>query len=384
MKKNNTSQKNENRIKTFIILFFTIILLLLLTVDICAQRDFEKEERIGRNMAENIEKKYDLIDDPENLDKVKEIGDHLKRISDFEQINYQFNIIDREGPNAFALPGGFIFLTADLLDYVHSDDELAAVIAHEMGHIIHQHSIKQMQDNRKLKLVELFTILLTGDPNLGLLSELTSITLLNAYRREYEEEADWTALELLNQSPLYHPVALLTYFERVNSEYLLKPEIKLGIFQTHPDIHKRIKKVKQYFTENNIEINRRLTTNYLTVNSNIQEENGLLVAQIDINDEPILKFTGREEELLNQKLQEAMSILDESLRIDLEPYKIILYSYDDQCTLRIGVEKVITLSGEEVDFQGLTTLEVLEGVKERIAKILWQLKLKQPIFLFQN
>jgi len=378
------TKKNNSIAIPFLKIFFIIVLMLFLIAEVHAQRDFEKEEKIGRKMADKIEKQYEIIEDSENLDKVKAIGEHLRNISDFKQINYQFNIIDREGPNAFAFPGGFIYLTADLFDYIQSDDELAAVIAHEMGHVIYQHSIKQMQDNRKLKLVELFAVLLTGDPTVGLLGELTTITLLNSYRREYEVEADLNALELLHKSSLYHPIALLTYFERVSSEYLLKPDRNLGIFQTHPDVHSRVRKVMQYLTENNIEINRRLTTNYLTVNSIIQEQDDLLFARIYINNGQILQFTGHEEELLYQKMEEVTSKLDQLLRLDLEPYEITVYSDEEQSSLRIGGETIISLSRKEVDYQDLTASEILEQARKNISKILWELKLKLPILLARN
>ncbi|MFW6148982.1 MAG: M48 family metalloprotease, partial [Atribacterota bacterium] len=306
--------KNKNKVlKIFILVIF--ILLSIIVPAICTDRDFEKEEKIGRRMVKRVEKQYDLIEDSESLLRVQRIGDHLRNISGIGQINYQFNIIDREGPNAFAFPGGFIYITADLFDYIHSDDELAAIIAHEMGHVIHQHSIKQMQENRKMKLVELFAVLLTGDPTIGLLGELITITVLNNYRREYEEEADLTALELLNKSPIYHPVGLLTYFEKVGSEDLLKPNNNLGIFQTHPDVEERLKKVKQYLKENGININRRLTTDYLTVNGVYKKQvSGLLIARIFINDVEMFRFTGKEEEILCQKLEEIVLKFDQSLR----------------------------------------------------------------------
>lgn len=367
-----------------VILFLIIILFSFWSVEGAEQRDFEKEEKLGRKMAERIEKQYDLVEEPEYLDKIQKIGEQLKNLSDYPAIHYQFAIIDREGPNAFALPGGFIYLTADLLDYVQSDDELAAVIAHEMGHIIHQHSIKQMKDNKKFKLVELITVLLTRDPNLGLLSELTGITLLNSYRREYEEEADLTALQLLNKSDSYHPVALLTYFERVNSEDLLKPGQDAGIFQTHPDTQERIRKVKQYLRENGIEINRRLTTSYLVVDGEIQEENQRMFARVIINQEDILCFSGNEEETLHQKLTEVISRLDQSLRIDLESYEITLYQSEEQSILRIGSEEIVSLSTPEVDFLGVTAMEALEQAKEKMAKILWQLKLALPVLFLKD
>lgn len=167
-------QSNKFNLSVKILLIFTLLLMFALNGH--AERDFEKEERIGRRLAGNVEKQYVLVEDDEAIEKVQQIGEYLKEASGINEIDYQIKIVEREGPNAFALPGGFIYLTADLLDYVHSDDELAAVIAHEMGHIIHQHSIKQLQDKQKFKLVELLTLLVTGDPTLGILSELASIT----------------------------------------------------------------------------------------------------------------------------------------------------------------------------------------------------------------
>ena len=377
-------QSNKFNISSKILLIF--ILLLIFTLNGNAERNFEKEEKIGRRLAENVEKQYELVEDDEIIEKVQQIGEYLKEASGIDEINYKFKIVKREGPNAFALPGGFIYLTADLLDYVHSDDELAAVIAHEMGHIIHQHSIKQLQDKQKFKLVELLTLLVTGDSTLGILSELASITILNSYRREYEEEADLTALELLYKSHSYHPVALLTYFERVSSEYMLKPNINMGIFKTHPEVSNRIKKIKQYLNENDIDINRRLTTNYLMVRGDCLVEKPFFLAQIFINDELILSFVGNEEDELKLKMKEVVSNFDYYLRLDLQAYEIMLYTFegDRRASLSIGREEVVSLSQEEVQYQGITPQEVLKEAREKIARILWRLKLELPIFLIDE
>lgn len=379
-----TIKKNNKVLENCTKIFLLIILILSISIEVNAQRDFKKEEKIGQKLSEKIEKQYTLIENSETLNRLNKIGEHLKNTSDMKEIQYQFKVIDKEGPNAFAFPGGFIYLTADIFDYIQSDDELAAVIAHEMGHIIHQHSIKQMLDNKKLRLVEFFTILLTGDPTLGLLSELASITLLNSYRREYEREADLAALELLNRSSLYHPVALLTYFERVSSENMLKPVHDLGIFQTHPDVKERIGSIQKYLLENGIEIDRRITTNYLRVDRKLLKDNHFMVVQIFINEKDIFCFTGIEEEKLYQKMVETVSNLDRSLKLDLEPYEINIYSDEKKSVLWIGSEKIISLSREEVDFQNCSPFQVLKKAKEKISQILWDLKLKLPILLVED
>ncbi len=387
MKKEVTSfLKQSDKRNFFIRILLILILFLIFTLNCYAERDYEKEEKIGRRLADSIEKQYKLVEDDEATRKVLQIGRYLREASGIDEINYQIKIVERDGPNAFALPGGFIYLTADLLRYVHSDDELAAVIAHEMGHIIHQHSIKQLQDKQKLKLVELLTILVTGDSTLGILSELAGITILNSYRREYEEEADFTALELLRKSTYYNPVALLTYFERVSSEGMLKPDINMGIFKTHPDVSERIKKIKQYLNEYNIPLNRRLTTNYLTVKGDYYQQDILFIAQITINDELILSFAGEDEEALILKLYEVLANFDHSLRLDIAPYELVINSSenDDYATLSIGGEEIVSLTGEDVQYQGINPREALKGTREKITRILWRLKLELPVFLIQE
>lgn len=379
------SLKNTNRISIVICILIFVLVFLIVTLPVSAERDYGKEEKIGRKVAARVEKQYKLVEDTELIQKIQQIGEHLKEVSGITEINYQFKIIEREGPNAFAFPGGFIFITADLLDYVQSDDELAAVIAHEMGHVIHQHSIKQLKDSKKLKLVELLTILVTGDPTLGILSELASITILNVYRREYEEEADFTALELLYDSHLYHPIALLTYFERVNSEKMLKPDIRMGIFQTHPDVEYRIKKIKQYLSEHDIPLNRRLTTNYLQIRGEFQKEEQVFTAHILLNEEPVLSFSSNEEEMLRVKMNNVVFNFDHALRLDLEAYEITINVLEGEryASLRIGTETIISLSPEEVQFQHMSPSEVLKNTRDAIARILWRLKLELPILLLK-
>ena len=364
------------------ILFITILFLTFILSVNGADRDFEKEEKIGRKLAERIEKRYDLVEDIDNLKRIEKIGEHLKKISEIKEINYHFNIINQEGVNAFAFPGGFIYITSDLLDYVHSDDELAAIIAHEMGHVICQHSIKQMQDNRKMKLVELFAVLLTGDPAVGLIGELTTITVLNNYRREYEEEADLTALELLNKSPDYHPVALLTFFERVHSKDYFKPNINLGIFQTHPDIDYRMENIKKYLTDNNIKIERSLTTEYFNLEGSIRIKKDSIVSTIILNDKEILRFTGNDVEKINRKTTSIIEKLEETLRVDLNSYSITIYSGNDLSSLSIDGKVIVSLSKEEVSLQGFEHSEVIENMKKAISSILWELKLQLPVLLF--
>lgn len=175
-----------------------------------AERDLDKEQQLGKKLSKDIEKKYEVVKNSVQNSLLIEIGNKLARDSDLDGMNYHFKILKMEGPNAFSIPGGYIYVTYDLFDYIQSDDELAGILAHEIAHIIHNHALKQTRDNTKYTLLTILAVLLTREPDVGVLGKLTTITLLNQYSREYEEEADLTAVNLLIKTG-YNPVGFLTF-----------------------------------------------------------------------------------------------------------------------------------------------------------------------------
>jgi predicted Zn-dependent protease len=222
----------------FVIVFLLIAFLLVSLNSFSSERDLDKEQKLGKKLSEDIEKKYEVIEDLNQNSLITEIGNKLARNSELKGMNYYFKILNIDGPNAFSIPGGYIYVTYDLFDYIQSDDELAGILAHEIAHVIHNHALKQTRDNTKFTLLTILAVLLTGEPDVGVLGKLTTITLLNQYSREYEEEADLTAIDLLIKTG-YNPVGFLTFLERLYTREMFKPEVNLGIFQTHPETENR-------------------------------------------------------------------------------------------------------------------------------------------------
>jgi len=121
-----------------------LILLFLISLDsFMAERDLGKEQKLGRELSKDIEKKYEVVKDSVQNSLLIEIGNKLAKASDLDDMNYHFKILKIKGPNAFSIPGGYIYVTSDLFDYIQSDDELAGVLAHEIAHLIHNHALKQ-------------------------------------------------------------------------------------------------------------------------------------------------------------------------------------------------------------------------------------------------
>jgi len=102
----------------------------------------QQEINMGRSAAREIEKQYGLVQDQALQERVARIGNRIAAISDRKDLPYAFKVLDVKEINAFALPGGFIYVCKGLIDYMPSDDELAGVIGHEVGHVVKRHTVQ--------------------------------------------------------------------------------------------------------------------------------------------------------------------------------------------------------------------------------------------------
>ena len=365
------------------IVFLLITFLLVSFNSFSAERDLNKEQKLGKKLSEDIEKKYEVVEDLEKNLLLREIGNKLAKVSELRGMNYHFKILNTEGPNAFSIPGGYIYVTYDLFDYIQSDDELAGILAHEIAHVIHNHALKQTRDNTKFTLLTILAVLLTGEPDVGVLGKLTTITFLNQYSREYEEEADLTALDLLIKTR-YNPVGFLTFLERLYTREMFKPEVNLGIFQTHPETENRINYVKDKLKERGIDINRRVTTDYLKVDIKYTYEESSCNAAIYIDNTTILTLTFPIGHELYLKTTETTKNLDKFLSIDLAPYEINVLTERTTSTLSIRNNKIISLDNSETIYLKKTAEEVLHETKNKIRQVLWEFRLNMPFDIKGN
>lgn len=360
-----------------VIVFLLIAFLLVNFNSFSAERDLNKEQKLGKKLSEDIEKKHDLVEDSQKNLLIRQIGNKLAKASELKGMNYHFKILNIEGPNAFSIPGGYVYVTYDLFDFIQSDDELAGILAHEIAHVIHNHALKQTRDNTKFTLLTILAVLLTGEPDVGVLGKLTTITLLNQYSREYEEEADLTAMDLLIKTG-YNPVGFLTFLERLYAREMFKPEVNLGIFQTHPETKNRINYAKDKLKERGIYIDRRATTDYLKVDIKYIFEESFCTGNISIDNIPILNLSFPKNHGLYLKMKEASRNLDKFLTIDLAPYEINVLVEGTTSTLLIRNNEIISLDDLETAFINKSSREVLWGTRDKIKQALWEFKLKFP------
>jgi len=379
MRKN---RKLINRL-AFVIIFLLITFLLVSFNLFCAERDLAKEQKLGKKISQDIEEKYELVEDLRQNRLIDEIGQKLAKYSELEDLKFYFKILKKEGPNAFSIPGGYIYVTSDLFDYTQSDHELAGILAHEIAHVIHNHALKQTRDNTKYTLLTILGALLTGEPDVAVLGKLTTITFLNQYSRKYEEEADLSAVELMLKAG-YNPVGFLTYMERLYGREMFKPSIDLGIYQTHPDTINRVNYIKKELRKRGVEINRRVTTKYLEVSTKYVIEDSLNTGIIYMSDIEILRLSYEKSSGTYSKIIDSSQKLDKFISIDLFPYEVSIHSENNSSSLFIRNNKIISLEDSEIAHLNRTAEELLQESQSKIRQVLWEFQLNLPFDTSEN
>src|SRR5688572_3799670 len=152
-----------------------------------------QEISTGRNEDQKVREQYGPYDDPALQSYVNNIGQRLAKASHRAGLQYQFLVVDSPQVNAFALPGGYIYITRGILAYLNSEAELAAVLGHEIGHVTARHSVQQLSAATAANVgASVLQILVPQMRNSGggaLINTLGG-ALLSGYGREHELEAD--------------------------------------------------------------------------------------------------------------------------------------------------------------------------------------------------
>src|SRR4051794_27901071 len=218
------------RIKTHFCFIVTLGCALLLLISGCAvnpvtrQQNFTlmteaAEIRRGQEAAAEVSKVYATYSDLPSLQSyVREVGQKLAKNSHRPQLDYHFTVVDSPEVNAFALPGGYVYITRGILAYLNSEAELAAVLAHEIGHVTARHSVRQYSAATAANVAATLGGLAVGMfvPQLGgTLAQaiqsvlgLTGSVLLSGYGRSHELEADRLGAQYLARSG-YDPQAMI-------------------------------------------------------------------------------------------------------------------------------------------------------------------------------
>ena len=205
----------------------------------------EQEVAMGDSIAKQIEKAYKLVEDKHMQERVELIGQRLAKVCDRKELIYHFNVLDMDDINAVSLPGGWIYVFKGLVEKCKNDDELAGVIAHEIGHICARHAVKQQQAGSIMNIA-MIAAALVGRGNAAPATNLALTSLMAAYSREDEFEADRRAV-IYTKAAGYDPDALISFMKTMKEaqKFDIRP---YSYFRSHPYEGERIGNIHRQIT----------------------------------------------------------------------------------------------------------------------------------------
>lgn len=211
-----------------------------------------QEISLGRKANADVFKQYKKYDSPALQDYVDSVGQKIAQHSHRPNLHYHFTVLDSPEVNAFALPGGYVYITRGILAYLNSEAELAAVLGHEIGHVTARHGVRQASAaeaaNIGISIVSIFVPEINNAAGQNL-TNLLGGALLSGYGREHELEADRLGSEYLARTG-YDPQAMIRVISVLKNQELFDAEIAKqegrqpqhyhGVFATHPDNDTRL------------------------------------------------------------------------------------------------------------------------------------------------
>ena len=210
----------------------------------------EDEIKLGKEEHAKILARFGVYRDQELQAYLNKVGQRIAAESSREEIDYKFTILNDDMINAFALPGGFIYITRGMLMHMNSESELAAVLGHEIAHVTEKHALRRNARGKGISVLNTVLAAVSGQPALYELGNMFGGVLLSGYSREFELEADEVGARYMAKAG-YSPTAMLETIEILKSKDRIEieqarlenrePKVYHGFLSTHPDHDTRYK-----------------------------------------------------------------------------------------------------------------------------------------------
>ena len=207
----------------------------------------EQEKKLGADEAVKVEQQMGLLEDPALVSYVESVGQRLAEQSPRRDVAYRFHVVDMVEPNAFALPGGYVYVTRGLLALVNTEDELAGVVGHEIGHVAARHSVQKISRQGPFAVVTGIVAGVTGlvSPLVGNIvggvGEFAQSLVFSPYSRSQENEADKVGQEMAAKAG-WEPEGLTDFLNTLGREEALVHDgpRRPSFFDSHPATPDRV------------------------------------------------------------------------------------------------------------------------------------------------
>jgi beta-barrel assembly-enhancing protease len=206
----------------------------------------QQEVELGTSYAQQINRQLPIVGDPEANRYINLLGDSLARVADDRSLQWRFYIVDSPEVNAFAVPGGFIYVNRGLIERTTAMNQLAGVLAHEIGHVTQRHSVKQMRDMQRADLGLTMACVLTGvctNEAAGAAIQLGGSAVFAKFSRDDERQSDRVAVAYTVRAGI-DPRGIPKMFEILLNERKGSPSGVDAWFRTHPLEESRIEEVQ--------------------------------------------------------------------------------------------------------------------------------------------
>ena len=242
---------------------------------VTGQKDFvmmseNQEISLGKKYHAQVLQQTPAYKDQDLQNYVQKVGDSLSTKSHRPNLFYRFTVLDSPDVNAFALPGGYIYINRGLMAYLSSEEELAAVLGHEIGHVTARHSVRQYSQSQLLSILSA-AVQMNSGRTAGDIVGVASGALLAGYGREMELEADELGAEYLYQDG-YSTEGMMKVLSVLKDQEIYSKELAKergqepinyhGIFASHPSNDKRLKEILEDVIIKNEQGVMKITADY--------------------------------------------------------------------------------------------------------------------------
>lgn len=313
--------------KTAILAFFLVFAPLV--TPLFGADDMKKEIALGEKVAADLEKHWERVGDPALTARLSMLlGRFLPLMS--RPLPYEIRVVREKMNNAFSLPGGIIYFTTGMLDFLRTDAEVAAIMAHELVHADKSHVMIQTARASKINLAALALLIASqGSAGPMILTSLAQVAVTNSYSKDLEREADREGFRILVEAG-FPPAAMVTAFEAMIYDQLKRPYVDPGVFMTHPELSERVAYIMKMAEEGSVPMRRKKALNLLR--PSIEKEAGRLSLRLDGKSVWSLPDEGKNMAVIS----DAEEKVDGFLQMETAPYEIQVLDLKGGKALRVG------------------------------------------------
>ena len=224
---------------------------------------------MGQEYSQQINAQLPIISDPEINRYINVLGDQIANLTSRADLPWRFYVVDSKEVNAFAVPGGYVYVNRGLIERTTKMDELAGVLGHEIGHVVRRHSIQQMEKAQGANVGVTLACILTSICNSQVAQagiNIAGSAVFARFSRQDELEADQEAVANTARANI-NPEGIVSMFNKLLEERKSRPSAVEGWFATHPLEENRIQAAQATINQIPASQRSRMTTNTSNYNS---------------------------------------------------------------------------------------------------------------------